>query len=304
VIDVELAAYIDRVRHAGRLVTVARRGHDRDVLHGLQRRLKAAGKRGVPQGGVVSPRLSPLDLTEVEAMRARAQAVTANGPPTDVEDARDADALGLLGHHDRRQAWLGEAINRRRREARAALDVPLHEAKSRIVARRRGERCGGWGVDGRRLRSRRGRWRPPDTPPQQTRTAGLRALKEGFRRARSQPVEALIAEIHPQLRGWVHDLRMGHASRGCAMVRRGVARPVRRHVMRARNRRGFGGKRGSPVWLDHPRGWCAADRVRCLSRACTCSQPRGRITPDAKPPGQPGAGNRHAGGEGAGAGHG
>jgi hypothetical protein len=37
------------------LVKVARRVNDRDVWHWLKRRLKAAGKRGVPQGGVNTP---------------------------------------------------------------------------------------------------------------------------------------------------------------------------------------------------------------------------------------------------------
>jgi RNA-directed DNA polymerase len=267
VLDVDLAAYVDRVRHDVLLVKVARRVNDRDVLHVLKLRLKAAGKRGVPQGGVVSPLLSHIDLTEVDAMLERAKAVTANGTHTYVEYARDADDLVSLVNHDRRQDWLVAAINRRLREELAALDVPLNEAKSRSVDRRRGERFGCVGVDVRRLRSLRGRWRPPYTPPQQQRTAWLRELKEVCRRARSQPVEALIAESHPQRRGWVHDCRMGHASRGLAMVRRWVERKVRRHVMRARNRRGFGWKRWSTVWLYHTLGWCADDRVRYLSRA-------------------------------------
>jgi RNA-directed DNA polymerase len=95
----------------------------------------------------------------------------------------------------------------------------------------------------------------------------LRELKEVFRRARSQPVEELIAEINPKLRGWVHSCRIGHASRCFAMVRRWVERKVRRHLMRARNRRGFGWKRWSTAWLDDTLGLVADDRVRYLSRA-------------------------------------
>ena len=267
VLDVDLAAYVDRVRHDVLRVKVARRVNDRDVWHWLKRLRKAAGKRGVPQGGVVAPRLSPSALTEVEAMLERAKAVTANGTHTYVEYARYADDLVILVNHDRRQDWLVEAINRRLREELAALDVPRNEAKSRSVDRSRGERCGCVGGDVRRLRSLRGRWRPQYTPQQKKRTALLRELKEVFRRARSQPVEALIAESHPQRRGWVHDCRMGHASRCLAMVRRWVERKVRRHVMRARNRRGFGWKRWSTGWLSHTLGWCADDRVRYLSRA-------------------------------------
>jgi hypothetical protein len=37
----------------------------------------------------------------------------------------------------------------------------------------------------------------------------LRELKDVFRRFQSQPVEALIAEINPKLRGWVNYFRIG-----------------------------------------------------------------------------------------------
>jgi RNA-directed DNA polymerase len=60
VIDVDLAAYCDSVRHDLLLVKGARRVNDRDVLHLLKLMRKAAGKRGVPQGGVVSPLLSNI----------------------------------------------------------------------------------------------------------------------------------------------------------------------------------------------------------------------------------------------------
>ena len=267
VLDVDLAASFDRVRHDVLRVKVARRVNDRDVLHVWKLMLNAAGTRGVPQGGVRSPLLSTIYLTEVDAMLERAKAVTANGTHTYVEYARYADDLVILVNHDRRQDWLVEAINRRLREELAALDVRLNEAKSRIVDLSRGERCGFLGFDFRRLRSLRGRWRPQYTPQQKKRTALLRELKEVFRRSRSQPVDRLIAEINPKLRGWVNYFRIGHASRCFAIIRRWVERKVRRHLMRARNRRGFGWKRWRTVWLYNTLGLFADYRVRYLSRA-------------------------------------
>ncbi len=77
VIDVDLAAYFDSVRHDRLLAKVARRVNDRDILHLVKLMLKASGKRGVPQGGVISPLLSNIYLTEVDAMLERAKAVTA-----------------------------------------------------------------------------------------------------------------------------------------------------------------------------------------------------------------------------------
>jgi RNA-directed DNA polymerase len=222
VIDVDLAAYFDSVRHDLLLAKVARRVTDRDILHLLKLMLKAAGKRGVPQGGVISPLLSNIYLTEVDAMLERAKAVTANGQHTYVEYVRYADDLVILVHNDRRQDWLVGAVDQRLREELAALDLRLNEEKSRIVDLSRGESFGFLGFDFRRVRSLRGRWRPQYTPKQQKRTALLRELKEIFRRYRSRPVAELIAEINPKLRGWVHYFRIGHASRCFAFVRQGL----------------------------------------------------------------------------------
>jgi RNA-directed DNA polymerase len=267
VIDVDLAAYFDSVRHDVRLAQVARRIHDREILHLLKLMLKASGKRGVPQGGVISPLLSNLYLTAVDAMLERAKAVTRNGAHTYVEYVRYADDLVILVNNDRRQDWLVEAVARRLREELAKLDVRVNEEKSRLVDLSRGESFGFLGFDFRRVRSRRGRWRPQYMPQRKARTALLRELKEVFRRSRSQPVERLIVEINPKLRGWVNYFRIGHASRCFAFVRLWVERRVRRHLMGARNRRGFGWKRWSTAWLHATLGLFADYRVRYLVRA-------------------------------------
>jgi RNA-directed DNA polymerase len=79
VIDLDLRAYFDTVRHDVLLGKVARRIDDSDVMRLLKLMLKASGKQGVPQGGVISPLLSNLYLTEVDRMLERAQAVTRYG---------------------------------------------------------------------------------------------------------------------------------------------------------------------------------------------------------------------------------
>src|SRR5438094_2175616 len=267
VIDVDLAAYFDSVRHDRLLAKVARRIQDREILHLLKLILKASGKRGVPQGGVISPLLSNIYLTKVDAMLERAKAVTRNGAHTYVEYVRYADDLVILVNNDRRQDWLVEAVARRLREELAKLDVQVNEAKSRIVDLSRGASMGFLGFDFRRVRSLRGRWRPQYTPRRKARTALLREFKEVFRRSRSQPVERLIVEINPKLRGWVNYFRIGHASRCFAFVRLWVERRVRRHLMGARNRRGFGWKRWSTAWLHATLGLFADYRVRYLVRA-------------------------------------
>ncbi|HMB05375.1 MAG TPA: reverse transcriptase domain-containing protein, partial [Isosphaeraceae bacterium] len=88
VIDIDLKAYFDNVRHDRLLAKVAARINDADVLRLLKMILKASGKKGVPQGGVISPLLSNLYLNEVDRMLERAKEVTRRGKYTYVEYAR------------------------------------------------------------------------------------------------------------------------------------------------------------------------------------------------------------------------
>ena len=55
-----MAVSFDTVRHDLLLGKVARRVHDAEILHLLKLVLTASGKRGVPQGGVISPLLANI----------------------------------------------------------------------------------------------------------------------------------------------------------------------------------------------------------------------------------------------------
>jgi len=106
IIDLDLRAYFDTVRHHLLLEKVARRIHDDEVMHLLKLILAASGKQGVPQGGVISPLLSNIYLTEVDRMLERAKETTRNGKYTYVEYARFADDLVVLIDAHPRNAWL------------------------------------------------------------------------------------------------------------------------------------------------------------------------------------------------------
>jgi RNA-directed DNA polymerase len=249
VIDVDVAAYFDNVRHDLLLGKVARRVEDAEILHLLKLVLKASGKRGVPQGGVVSPLLANIYLNEVDAMLERAKATTRNGGFTQVEYARYADDLVILVNDYWRNAWLLRAVDRRLREELAKLDLQLNDEKSRIVDLTKGETFGFLGFTIRRVLSRRGKWWLKLTPSVKQRTALLRKLKAEFRRQRSQPVGRVIAMINPILRGWVNYFGVGNSSECFAFVKEWVEKKVRRHLMRARNRPGFGWQRWSRAWM-------------------------------------------------------
>lgn len=76
VIDVDLRAYFDTIRHDILLSKVAARVQDGKMLRLLKLILQAGGKQGVAQGGVISPLLSNIYLNEVDKMLEKATSVT------------------------------------------------------------------------------------------------------------------------------------------------------------------------------------------------------------------------------------
>ncbi len=249
VIDVDLRCYFDNIRHDRLLAKVARRVDDADVMHLLKIMLKANGKCGVPQGGVISPLLSNLYLTQVDRMLERAKETTRYGKYTYIEHARYADDLVILIDAYPRHDWLMAAVEKRLREEFAELQVEINEEKSRTVDLGRGESFGFLGFEFRRIRSRRGVWRAHYTPKLTKRTALLRKLKDVFRRHQSQPVDRIVKLINPVLRGWVNYFAVGHSSECFSFIKDWVEKKVRRHMSRARKRKGFGWKRWSRQWL-------------------------------------------------------
>jgi RNA-directed DNA polymerase len=262
VIDIDLRSYFDGVRHGVLLAKVAKRINDDDVLHLLKIMLKANGKQGVPQGGVLSPVLSNLYLNEVDRMLERAKEASRCGKYINVEYVRFADDMVILINAHRRNDWLLKAVERRLREELAKLHVQINEEKSRTVNLARGESFGFLGFDFRRVRSLQGKWRPHWMPKLKKRTALLHKLREVFRRFRSQPVNGVVEIINPILRGWVHYFAIGHSNRCLQFVKRWVEAKVRCHLMRARNRRGFGWERWSTRWLHDTLGLFNGYRVR------------------------------------------
>ena len=250
VLDFDLRSYFDNVRHDRLLEKVAQRVDDADIMHLLKGMLKASGNKGVPQGGVISPLLSNLYLNEVDRMLERAKEVTRNGKYTYIEYARFADDLVILIDAYKRHDWLIGAVEKRLREEFDKLQVEINDEKSRTVDLGRGDSFGFLGFDFRYTRSfLRGVWRPYYTPKLKKRTALVRALKEVFRRHRSQPIERVINLINPVLRGWVNYFAVGHSSECFSFIKDWVEKKIRCHLARARKRQGFGWKRWNRRWL-------------------------------------------------------
>src|SRR5215471_15606483 len=249
VLDFDLRSFFDTVRHHILFEKVARRVNDPEVMHLLKLLVKATGKKGLSQGGVPSPLLSNVYINEVDRMLERAQETTRRGPYTYLQYTRFADDLVILVDAYAQHDWLLKAANRRLREELAKLHVDINEEKSRYVDLAKAESFGFLGFEFRCIRSLQGKWRPYYTPKLKQRTALLRKLKDIFRRFDSQPVSRVVQLINPIVRGWVNYFAIGAASRCFGFIKDWVEKKVRRHLMRSRNRQGFGWQRWSRRWL-------------------------------------------------------
>jgi RNA-directed DNA polymerase len=254
IIDLDLRAYFDNVQHYLLLEKVARRVQDPMVMRLLNQILKSTGKQGVPQGGVISPLLSNVYLTEVDKMLEKAIATTRRGRYNHVEYARFADDMVILIDSHPRNDWLKTAVNKRLRQELAKLRVEINEEKSRTIDLTKGESFAFLGFEYRLVLGRNKKWRPQFTPKMKKQTALFAKLRDVFRQHVSQPVEAVIELINPILRGWVNYFRIGHASRCFSKVRDWVEMKIRRHLMRSRLRKGKGWKRWSREWMNRQLG--------------------------------------------------
>jgi len=249
VIDLDLRAYFDNVQHYLLLAKVARRVQDAMVMKLLNLILKSTGKKGVPQGGVVSPLLSNVYLNEVDRMLEKAIDTTRRGKYTHVQYVRFADDMVILIDSHPRNDWLMRAVDKRLREELARLRVEINEDKSRTIDLTKGGSFAFLGFEYRRVLGRNQKWRPQFVPKMKKRTALFAKLREVFRQHVSQPVGEVIEEINPILRGWMNYFRIGHSSRCFSKIRDWVEMKIRRHLMRSRLRKGKGWKRWSSEWI-------------------------------------------------------
>ena len=178
------------MRHDLLLEKVAGRVSDADVLHLLKMMLKASGKKGVPQGGVISPLLSNLYLNEVDKMLERAKETTRNGSQVPCQYARYADDLVILvdPFRDMTGCKGGGTTT-----PRGIGQTPRRDQRREESNRRPGKResFGFLGFEFRRVRSRKGSGDPTTLP---SRRSGRRCW----------PSSGRSSDVHQPVGGWWH----------------------------------------------------------------------------------------------------
>ena len=249
VIDLDLKSYFDSVKHHILLEKVARRINDDQIMHLLKMMLKASGKVGVPQGGVISTLLSNIYLNELDAMLEKAKQVTRNGKYIHMEYTRFADDLVILVNWRPKFDWLWKGIDKRLREELSKLQVEINDDKTRYIDLMKGESFKFLGFEMRMVRTLKGAYRADTRPSTKSRTKLLQSIRMEFRKLESQPMTKVRDKINPILRGWIDYFRIGQSGKTFKHIYTWLDRKIRRHLMRARGRRGFGWKRWSTKGL-------------------------------------------------------
>ncbi len=249
VLDLDLKAYFDTVKHHILLEKVSKRINDDSIMRLLKLILKAGGKEGVPQGGVISPLLSNLYLNDVDKMLEKAKEATREGNFIRIEYARYAEDLVILVSGHWKQEWLWEEVNRRIREELSKLKVEINEAKTKSIDLNQKEHFDFLGFTIRIVPTLKGKKRPECNPNIKKRTALIAKLRDVFRRYRSQPLTKVRDEINPILRGWVNYFRVGHSWKTFDYIKEWLNNRMRRHLMKSKGLRGYGWKQWSTKGL-------------------------------------------------------
>jgi len=249
VIDLDLKAYFDTIRHDILLKKVAERVDDKKVMRLLKLILKSGGKRGVPQGGVISPLLSNIYLNPVDRMLEKAKEVTTSKGYTNVEYARFADDIVVLITGHEKWEWLRKGVYKRLKEELQKLGVEINQEKTKKADMMKGEKFKFLGFDFKRMKTRNGKWSVRTTPTNTARKKILETIKRTVKENRMLPIKEIVKLINTKIRGWVNYFRIGNSSRCFSYLKDYIEKKIRRHMMKTRARKGYGWKRWSREFL-------------------------------------------------------
>ena len=246
VIDVDLKSYFDNVRHHLLVQKLAKRVQDPQVLHLVKQILKANGKKGVAQGGVLSPLLANLYLNELDqAMEEEMVKRRREKRWERVMYTRYADDMVILV--DGYPQWQPHLamIQRRLGQELRKVDIEINEEKTKVVDFGSGGSFGFLGFDLRAGCNRFGKRFVLRTPMRKKQSELLKRVGQILKYSRHRKLKEVIEQIRPVIVGWVNYFRVGNSRRAFDWIRFEIMRKIRRFAMKQKGRPGCGWKRWS-----------------------------------------------------------
>jgi RNA-directed DNA polymerase len=251
VINVDLSSYFDNIRHHILLEQVAKRFKDDEILKLLRLILKASGKKGVPQGGPLSPLLSNLYLNRIDRMFENARIQTQEKGYDEINYHRWADDIVILVNPHLSKEWIVKRSKRRLSEELEKLQVTMNIEKTKVAYIHKGEDFGYLGFDFRKVLGKNGNQFVLLTPKKKAQIKIRKSIKETIMNSRFLSMKDIIKKVNPILAGWVNYYRVGHSSDTFSNVRDYVEKTIRRLLERRTRKRGrgFGWKKWSSQFL-------------------------------------------------------
>jgi RNA-directed DNA polymerase len=246
VLDVDLKSYFDNVRHHLLLQKLAKRVIDPEVLSLVKQILKANGKKGVPQGGVLSPLLANLYLNELDqGMEEEMVKRRREGRWERVVYTRYADDMVVLV--DGYPQWQPHVamIEKRLEEELRKVQIEINEEKTRVVDFGSGGSFGFLGFDFRVGRNRFGKRFVLRTPMRKKQSELVKRVGRILKFSRHRKLKEVLEQIRPVIMGWVNYFRVGNSRRAFDSIRFEIMRKIRRFAMKQKGRPGCGWKRWS-----------------------------------------------------------
>ena len=198
----------------------------------------------------ISPLLSNIYLNEVDKMLEKAKEVTKfYGKYYQLEYVRWADDLVILVSYHWSANKLWEQVNRRLREELFKLKVQINEEKTAYLDLNKGDRFGFLGFEYRRTKTKSGKQGVLAMPKREAKQKLKDKMQAVFKHNVSQPLTRIRDIINPILKGWVNYFKYGNSSKAFAEIHFWLNKKIRRHLMRAMKRQGYGWKRWSTTGL-------------------------------------------------------
>jgi RNA-directed DNA polymerase len=256
IIDLDLSNYFNTVKHDILLEKISKRIQDDKIMYLIKMILKASGKEGVPQGGVISPLFANLYLNEVDKMLEKAKEVTKQkGKYTEIEYVRFADDIAIAISSHSSMSWLLEKVIKRLKEELSKLKVEINKEKSKVVNMEKGKSIDFLGFTIRRIKNRNGKYGILTTPKASKRKDLIMKIKEIVKSHRKYGILILlINELNTVLRGWVNYFRIGNSNKCFSYIRNYVEKKIRRFLMKQRGKKGYGWKIWSNDWIYNDLG--------------------------------------------------